>query len=55
MFVVKGFQQKKGIDYSEIFFLVVKIMTIRLELAMVVTEDLHLEQLDMKKLLFMGI
>lgn len=46
--VVKGFQQKKGIDYFEIFSLVVKITTIRLVVAMVATDDLYLEQLDMK-------
>ena len=41
--VVKGFQQKKGIDYSEIFFPVVKISTIRLVLGMVAAGNLHLE------------
>ena len=46
--VVKGFQQKKGIDYSEIFSLAVKMSTIRLVLRMVATENLHLEQLDVK-------
>ena len=46
--VVKGFQQKKGIDYSEIFSPIVKISTIRLVLEMVATENLHLEQLDVK-------
>ena len=46
--VDKGFQQKKGIDYSEIFSPVVKMSTIRLVLGMVVAENLHLEQLDVK-------
>ena len=46
--VVKGFQQKKGIDYSEIFSPVVKMLTIRLVLGMVAAENLHLEQLVVK-------
>ena len=46
--VVKGFQQKKGIDYSEIFSPVVKMSTVRLVLGIVVAENLHLEQLDVK-------
>jgi ATP-binding cassette subfamily B (MDR/TAP) protein 1 len=33
--VVKGFQQKKGIDYFEIFFPVVKLTTIRVVLGIV--------------------
>ena len=52
--VVKGFQQKKGIDYLEIFSPVVKISTIRLVLGMVAVENLHLEQLDMKTAFFHG-
>ena len=39
--VVKGFQQKECIDFT-------KMSTIRLVLGMVATENLHLEQLDVK-------
>ena len=46
--VVKGFQQKEGIDYTEIFSPVVKMSTIRLVLGMVAVENLHFEQLDVK-------
>ena len=42
----KGFQQKEGIDFTEIFSPVVKMSTIRLVLGMVTAENLHLEQLD---------
>ena len=44
--VVKGFQQKEGIDYTKIFSPVVKMSTIRLVLGMVAAKNLHLEQLD---------
>uniref|UniRef100_A0A2N9G6Q3 CCHC-type domain-containing protein n=1 Tax=Fagus sylvatica TaxID=28930 RepID=A0A2N9G6Q3_FAGSY len=46
--VVKGFQQKEGVDYTDIFSPVVKLTTIRLVLGIVATENLHLEQLDVK-------
>ncbi|KAL9250338.1 Retrovirus-related Pol polyprotein from transposon TNT 1-94-like protein [Drosera capensis] len=46
--VVKGFQQKRDIDYNEIFSPVVKMTTIRLVLSIVTAENLHLEQLDVK-------
>ena len=46
--VVKGFQQKDGVDFNEIFSPVVKMTTIRLVLSIVAAEGLHLEQLDVK-------
>ena len=46
--VVKGFQQKHGIDFTEIFSPVVKMTTIRVILSIVAAENLHLEQLDVK-------
>ena len=48
MLVAKGFQQKEGIDYTEICSPVVKLSTIRTVLSIVAVEDLHLEQLDVK-------
>ena len=41
--VVKGFAQKKGIDFDEIFFHVVKMTSIRTRLSCVAADDLHLE------------
>jgi hypothetical protein len=41
--VVKGFAQKKGIDFDEIFSPVVKMTSIRTILSLVAVEDLHLE------------
>ena len=41
--VVKGFTQKKGIDFDEIFFPVVKMTKIITILNLVAVEDLHLE------------
>ena len=46
--VVKGLQQKRGVDYNEIFSPVVKMTTIWIILGIVSSEDLHLEQLDVK-------
>ncbi|KAH9290269.1 hypothetical protein KI387_034386, partial [Taxus chinensis] len=46
--VVKGFAQKQGIDFDEIFSPVVKVTSIRTVLGIVAVEDLHLEQLDVK-------
>ena len=46
--VVKGFQQKEGVDYTDIFSPVVKLTTIRFVLGIVAAKNLHLEQLDVK-------
>ncbi|KAH9698769.1 hypothetical protein KPL71_024127 [Citrus sinensis] len=46
--VVKGYAQKEGIDFNEIFSPVVRLTTVRIVLATCATFDLHLEQLDVK-------
>ncbi|PRQ29843.1 putative RNA-directed DNA polymerase [Rosa chinensis] len=46
--VVKGFGQKEGIDFDEIFSPVVKMTSIRIILGMAASMDLEVEQLDVK-------
>eukprot|EP00253_Pinus_taeda_P032549 PITA_32549 len=46
--VVKGFAQKEGIEFTEIFSPVVKMSSIRVILGLVVALDLECEQLDVK-------
>ena len=46
--VVKGFGQKKGIDFDEIFSPVVKMSSIRCVLGLAASMDLEVEQLDVK-------
>ena len=46
--VVKGFSQRKGIDFDEIFSPVVKMSSIRTVLAMAASLDLEVEQMDVK-------
>jgi len=52
---VKGCQQREGIDFSKIFSPIVKLTTIRFVLSIVVVEDLHLEQLDVKIAFLHGV
>ena len=46
--VVKGFGQRKGIDFDEIFFRVVKMSSIRMVLALAASPDLEVEQMNVK-------
>lgn len=46
--VVKGFSQKKGIDFEEIFLPVVKMTSIRVVLGLATSLKLEIEQLDVK-------
>ncbi|KAL4323581.1 hypothetical protein GQ457_11G003910 [Hibiscus cannabinus] len=46
--VVKGCNQKEGIDFEEIFSPVVKMSSIRVVLGLAATLDLEVEQLDVK-------
>jgi hypothetical protein len=46
--VVKGFNQKQGIDFDEIFSSVVKMSSIRVILGLTASLDLELEQIDVK-------
>lgn len=46
--MAKGFKQKEGIDFNEVFSPVVKHSSIRVLLAIVTQVDLVLEQLDVK-------
>jgi len=46
--VVKGFRQKKGVDFNEIFSLVVKMSCIRTVLILATTLDLEVEHMDLK-------
>ena len=52
--VVKGFSQKKGVDFDEIFSPVVKMSSIRVILGLTASMDLELEQLDVKTVFLHG-
>ena len=46
--MVKGYSQRKGIDYAERFSLVLKLTSIRILLSIIASENLHLKQMDVK-------
>ena len=46
--VAKGYSQKHGVDYDEIFFLMVRQTSIRTVLSLVAYFDMELEQMDVK-------
>lgn len=46
--VVKGFSQKAGVDFEEIFSPVVKMSSIRFVLGLTASLDLEVEQMDVK-------
>ena len=52
--LVKGFAQKKGRDFDEIFSLVIKMTSVRTILSLVEVEYLYLEQLDVKTTFLQG-
>ncbi|GJV39601.1 gag-pol polyprotein, partial [Tanacetum coccineum] len=52
--VVKEYAQKEGIDFNKIFSLMVRMTTVRVVLAMCDSNDLHLEQLDVKTVFLHG-
>ena len=46
--VVKGFQQKKGVEFNEIFAPIVKLTSIQTILSMAASMNLEIAQLDVK-------
>ncbi|GAA0147898.1 hypothetical protein LIER_07487 [Lithospermum erythrorhizon] len=52
--VVKGYEQKHGNDYDEVFSPVVKMTSIRLALSLIAKLGLEVEQLDVKTAFFHG-
>ena len=52
--VVKGFGQRKGIDFDKIFSHVVKMSSIRAVLGLYASLNLEIEQMDVKTTFFHG-
>lgn len=47
-----GFTQRKGIDFTEVFSPVVRHSSLKIMLSLVVVQDMHLEQMDVKTAFF---
>ena len=54
IFVAKGYSQREGVDYSEIFSPVVRYISIKVLLSIVAAQDLKLEQIDVKMVFLYG-
>lgn len=52
--VIRGFSQKEGIDFHEVFAPVVKYATVRTVLSTVATDDLEMVQFDVKTAFLYG-
>ncbi len=52
--VAKGFVQKQGVDFKEVYAPVSKHITLRALLAIIMQQDLELHQLDVKTTFFNG-
>jgi len=52
--VAKGYAQREGIDYNEIFSSIVKYFSIQILLTLVAQYDLELDQLDVKIVFLYG-
>ena len=46
--MIRGFQQKEGIDYNETYAPIVKVTTLRIFFAVVASQDLYCHQMDVK-------
>lgn len=51
-FVVKGFGQRKGIDFGDIFSPIVKITSIRVVFSLAASFDLEIKQMNVKVVFF---
>ena len=52
--MVKGFNQNKGIDFDDIFSLLVKMSSITVVLGLLASMNLRIEQLDVKTAFLYG-